>query len=80
MQPMGMGHLRTHAFFVSFAELLLQLAIASAAQVGLGLRPMLDLVGVCGVFCLVTVVGLPDYAAEDPNRATFVGCSVTLRS
>ena len=33
MQPMGMGHLRTHAFFVSLAELLLLLAIASAAQV-----------------------------------------------
>ena len=33
MKPMGMGHLRTHAFFVSLAEPLLQLAIASAAQV-----------------------------------------------
>jgi len=33
MQPMGMGHLWTHAFFVSLAELLLELAIASAAQV-----------------------------------------------
>ena len=33
MKLMGMGHLWTHAFLLSFAELILQLAIASAAQV-----------------------------------------------
>ena len=33
MKAMGMGHFWIHAFFVSFAELLLLLAIASSAQV-----------------------------------------------